>query len=247
MLRLCLPTLALGLSSGLLGVVPTLALAQTTPIVEQQNLIRQMRATSVRLLTDHASGSGVIVRRQGSRYTVLTSWHVLAFSPRATLLTPDGQRHRILRIQQLGNADIAQLEFSSDRPYRVAPISQAPVQVNTRTYALGFPMYQSGTLQTTFDQGVRAFRLTQGRVTLVLPKALTNGYRLGYSNAIAVGMSGGPIFNDRGEVIGINGRLSNRDPDFGVYAFEDGTAPSPELLEQIIQASWGIPVARYFR
>lgn len=55
---------------------------------------------------------------------------------------------------------------------------------------------------------------------------------MGYTNDIAVGMSGGPIFNRRGLLIGINGRVKNRDPDFGVYAFEDGTEPSRNLCDR---------------
>jgi hypothetical protein len=106
-------------------------------------------------------------------------------------------------------------------------------------------MYHWGTVQPTFDLGVRAFRLTWGNVSLVLNKSLAQGYRLGYTNRIESGMSGGPIFSDRGLLLGINGRLANRDPAFGVYVFEDGTAPSPDLLEQILQASWGIPIDTY--
>ena len=43
-------------------------------------------------------------------------------------------------------------------------------------------------------------------------------------------MSGGPIFNAKGFLVGINGRGKYRDPDLGVYGFEDSTEPIAELL-----------------
>ncbi len=64
---------------------------------------------------------------------------------------------------------------------------------------------------------------------------------------ITVGMSGGPIFNGNGLLIGINGRVKNRDPDFGVYAFEDGSEPSPAMLQQMVNSSWGIPISTYLQ
>ncbi|MEG4499433.1 hypothetical protein [Microcoleus sp. F10B5] len=36
-------------------------------------------------------------------------------------------------------------------------------------------------------------------------------------------MTGGPIFNAKGFWVGINCRGKYRDPNFGVYAFEDGS------------------------
>jgi hypothetical protein len=106
-------------------------------------------------------------------------------------------------------------------------------------------MYHRDTLNTTFDLGIRGFRFTRGKVLLLLPKPLERGYRLGYTNDIEVGMSGGPIFQAQGLLVGINGRLKDRDPDFGVYAFEDGTQPPPEMIEQMVRSSWGIPIGTY--
>ena len=58
-------------------------------------------------------------------------------------------------------------------------------------------------------------------------------------------MSGSPIFNTDGFLVGIHGRGKYRDPGFGVYIFEDGSEPSPAQLEQMIEASWGIPIGIY--
>lgn len=220
-----------------------------TPSLQAQsvNVQRLAQLTTVRILTPTASGSGAIVARQGQTYTVLTSWHVLAFSDQRTIITPDGRRYPLRSSRQLGNTDLAIAQFSSDARYEVVRISTEPVVIGDRVFAAGFPMYQRGTLTTTFDQGIRAFRLTTGEVSLLPAKSLAQGYGLGYTNDISVGMSGGPIFNTKGLLIGINGRVKNRDPDFGVYAFEDGTEPSPALLQQMVSSSWGIPISTYLQ
>ena len=60
-------------------------------------------------------------------------------------------------------------------------------------------------------------------------------------------MSGGPILNSKGFLVGINGQGKYRDPDFGVYACEDATEPTAELLENMVKSSWGIPISIYLQ
>ena len=215
---------------------------------ERSDLRHLAQMTTVRILTGNASGSGAIVQRQGQTYKVLTSWHVVAFSQLYTIITPDGRRYTpTFNPRQLGNNDLAVIQFRSNTNYQVARISTEPTVVGEQVFAAGFPMYQPGTLTTTFDRGIGVFRFTSGAVSLLLPKSLSQGYRLGYTNDITVGMSGGPIFNSNGLLIGINGRVKNRDPDFGVYAFEDGSEPSPAMLQQMVNSSWGIPISTYLQ
>ncbi|MEA5621195.1 serine protease [Cronbergia sp. UHCC 0137] len=230
------------------------AIAQTVPSyltaqTETGNMQKLAQKTTVRIIIPNASGSGVIVQRQGQIYTVLTSWHVVASSDQHTIITPDGRRYTPVsrQLKQLGNTDLAITQFRSNSSYQVASISNQPVLLGEPVFAAGFPMYQEQSLATTFDQGIRGFRFTSGKISVLPPKSLAQGYRLGYTNNIVVGMSGGPIFNASGLLIGINGRVKNRDPDFGVYAFEDGTEPAPELLAQIVNSSWGIPISSYLQ
>ena len=173
---------------------------------------------------------------------------IVAFSRFQTIITPDGKQYTpIFQPRHLGNTDLAIIQFRSDDNYGVAKILLNPVEIGETVVAVGFPMYHRGTLATTFDLGIERFHVTRGAVSLLLPKSLPQGYRLGYTNDIEVGMSGGPIFNDKGLLVGINGRVKNRDPGFGVYVFEDGTEPSPALLEQMINSSLGIPISTYLQ
>jgi serine protease Do len=219
-------------------------------LTQRQNLpVAQLaRLTTVRIFTPNASGSGVIIKQEGRTYTILTNWHVVAVQPQK-IIAPDGQKYRLSGVKQLGNNDLAIASFESDTSYQVVTIKRDAIAVGETVFAAGFPMYQKQgqkqELTTTFDQGLQVFRLTQGVVSVLPPKPLPQGYRLGYTNDIEVGMSGGPILNQQGQLIGVNGRVKNRDPDFGVYGFEDGTEPSGVLLQQMINSSWGIPISTY--
>lgn len=226
--------------------VPIHSLSEDSQSADIQNLAQ---VTTVRITSSNLSGSGVIVNRQGQIYTVLTNWHVVGFRDSHTIMTFDGQEYTPISScpRKLGFYDLAITQFSSANSYEVANISNEPVAVGDQLLATGFPMYQDGTLTTTFDQGVLNFRLTLGEVTLLPPKSMALGYRLGYTNEIVAGMSGGPIFNAKGLLIGINGRLKYGEPAFGIYGFEDGTQPSPELLEKMVSSSWGIPITTYLQ
>jgi serine protease Do len=195
------------------------------------------RQTAVRIQTAKSSGSGAIVQRQGQTYTVLTSWHVVAFDRGdRTIVTSDGLIHQLLEVpRRLGDTDLATVEFRSAIEYQVAPIGAQPAAVGEPLLAVGFPA------------STGALAVAAGFVELLLSKSLPQGYSLGYTNEVKIGMSGGPIFNAKGLLVGINGRGKHRDPGFGVYAFEDGSEPTPELLEKMIKSSWGIPISTYLQ
>lgn len=201
------------------------------------------QAATVRVVKIDSAGSGVIIARQGNIYSVLTNWHVVN-SSNPLILTVDNEQHQLLVApQQLGDLDLALLQFTSEVEYPVAPIASSLPQVGDTVYAAGFPLEISNS--SSLDSGNDAFRLTQGEVSIIPAKSLPQGYQLGYTNETEIGMSGSPIFNTDGSLVAIHGRGKYRDPGFGVYIFEDGSEPPPEQLEQMIKSSWGIPVSTY--
>lgn len=229
-----------------LAHLPPVNLANTS--AEDEEIRRSARKTTVRILGAKSSGSGVIVDRQGETYLALTNWHVVAFADRLEILTSDGKRYLLQKpFEQVEATDLALVRFVSGQDYEVASIRARPIAVGERVYASGFPMYRPNSLATTFEDGVGAFYLTVGWVSLVPSKSLALGYRLGYTNDIQMGMSGGPIFDRGGLLVGVNGRIKNRDPAFGVYTFDDGTEPPPRLLAEMTRASWGIPIGVYLQ
>ena len=232
-----------------------LTLTQTVPSyvlpddTYSQDIYSLAQSSTVRIVRDNTAGTGVIIYQEGDVYTVLTNWHVVETDSFLQVIAADGQIYQLLQApQRLGNLDLALIEFQSRDSYQVATVATKDPEVGEKVYAAGFPLYeQNDSSASTIFQGIQAFRLTQGEVSLILPKSLPDGYYLGYTNDTEIGMSGGPIFNTKGFLVGVHGRGKYRDPDFGVYTFEDGSEPSPKMLEIMMNCSWGIPITSYLQ
>jgi len=119
---------------------------------------------------------------------------------------------------------------SRGKVYAVASLrSSHTLSEGDRVFAAGFP----------FDG--RGFVLTKGRVSLLSDRALEQGYKIGYTNDIQKGMSGGPLLNRQGEVVGINGMHAY--PLWGdPYVYKDGSLPSAEVRDRMIVLAFAIPI-----
>jgi serine protease Do len=209
---------------------------------------------TVRILGEGRGGSGVIVARRGQTYTVLTNEHVLVNTKNNgyTIITVDGFVHNGTwsREFQFGGADLAIVKFNTKDNYQVVVLGNSIfLSLGDRTYAAGFPNYyfpeNSNIVESTHNWGRRAFRLTVGNVGMIPLQSLREGYGLGYTNEIVDGMSGGPVLNQRGELVGINGKLKYSLQGLGGYLFNDGNTPSQKLFEQMQSLSWAIPVSSF--
>jgi S1-C subfamily serine protease len=215
------------------------------PIVAKQ--------VTVRILTNSESGSGVIIKRVGQTYTVLTCDHVVANSQDNdyTVLTADGRTYAAqwLRSIRFQDTDLAVVQFTSDQSYRVVEMGDSnALSVGAPVYASGFPNWQfinPNAVEDTREWGLRAFRLTTGRVEMLPRRSLLRGYQIGYTNEVEQGMSGGPVLNSNGQLVGINGRLKYPLQGIGAYTLADGTLPSETLFQQMESLSWAIPINKY--
>jgi len=231
----------------------TRTLAQSSSEVDS-SVAEMAKLVTVRVLNKLGAGSGVIVDRQGQTYTVLTCDHVANPSPddRFTVLTPDGQIHSAYRkrLPSLEGVDLALIQFESRTSYRVAALGNSKyLSVGESVYASGFPNYQyqgSNSVEETLNWGLRAYRLTAGTIAMLLSnQSLPRGYQLGYTNDIEPGMSGGPVLDREGRLIGINGRGKHPIQGIDAFTFADGTTPSPELFKRMEALSWAVPISRY--
>lgn len=208
------------------------------------------KLVTVRILSDQGSGSGVIIGHQGQTYTVLTNAHVIAQAggERYTILTADGKTHTVvwLHSPQLGNYDLALVQFSSENLYQVAAISNSNPVYGEIVYAAGFPNWRSintNTLADTRDWGLQAFELTQGYIGMLPSQPLQQGYQIGYTNQIEPGMSGGPVLDQYGRLIAINGGLKYPLQGIIAFIFADGSMPNQALFKQMEALSWAIPIS----
>lgn len=235
---------------------PTLELVSNRSFANR-SVLQTARQVTVRILTDSGSGSGVIIERRGQTYTILTNYHVVADNSERdySVLTADGQIHQAQWLQTawFGNLDVALVQFNSPNPYKVVRIKDSnSLSVGDRVYASGFPAWHFtrqgdtiSSLEDTRDWGVRAFRLTEGIIEMLSPKALSGGYEIGYSNDVVEGMSGGPVLNHQGELIGISGMLKYPLQGIEAHVFADGTMPSEQLFGQMEALSWAISFKKF--
>ncbi len=188
------------------------------------------------------AGSGVIVARRednddvtgpgGSPGTiknfvhyVLTNGHVVeakVVDPNELygLRTPDGEVYTVQSAEFLGNPgekndlDLAVLEFWSDRPYPVATIDRSGVNEGDRLFISGWP-----TPLPEEPDRTRRRRFTVAQITSKKPPDSVGnfGFTLTYDAAspgVRSGMSGGPVFNVKGELVGIHsGGVESADGD----------------------------------
>ncbi len=136
-------------------------------------------------------GSGFLA---GATGFVLTNYHVIADLANhpgeyeARYLTESGVRGSLELINVDVVHDLALLRSTDPLPEPLEIAEQAPRQ-GTRLYSMGFP----------YDIGLT---IVEGTYNGMLEKSLYE--RLHFTGSINPGMSGGPVLNQMGEVIGIN-------------------------------------------
>ena len=157
----------------------------------------------------------MIIAREGDTYYVATNTHVVKWPNSKNVwgvLTPDHKVHpvaddgqSIIRFGKYGKKidgyDLAILKFNSSNTYQVATIGDSEnLKIKNSVLNSGWPQPQD--LSATRKRLYRA-----GRITKVAPIPITDGgYSVLYSNETRPGMSGGPVLNVAGELVGIHGR-----------------------------------------
>jgi serine protease Do len=208
---------------------------------------------TVRIFSESDAGSGVVIQRSGKTYTVLTCAHVVASDAKPTfrVLTSDGATYPAEKLPAtwLKDFDLALVQFRSDRIYQVSTLGDSSTLVpGELVYAAGFPNWHivsSNRVDGTRDWGLKAYTLVAGQFSMLLKQPLWQGYQLGYTNEVENGMSGGPVLNQQGQLIGINGRLKYPPQGIRVFVFQDSTMPSELLFQQMETLSWAIPVSAF--
>lgn len=228
-------SLSLGLSLKLLQYKVSYPLCNTTPSVltlSYPEIKKLAQSITVKVKTGTTGGSGTLIHKEGTLYTVLTTRHVIATGEAYEIETADGKLYpaRVVKGLPLNHQDVELLQFQSSENYPVAPLgSSATLKIQEKVVAAGF------------SDETQQLSLTQGEIKLIPDQSLQQGYQIGYTNDIYKGMSGGPVLNLRGEVISINGMMSY--PLWGnPYVFEDGSRPDTLLQNRMREVAWGIPI-----
>jgi serine protease Do len=215
------------------------------------------KKTVVRIESPNGSfGSGVIIGRveRGNRniYTVLTAAHVVSspklgyqiVAPRplnSSLLRPKPRFDLSARnIEIFPRIDLAVVSFESNLTFGIGTIGNSTyVDEGSPVYVAGFP--QPGRAITKI-----AYQFTGGMVSSRLDgdeenaNASNNGYDMAYTSVTRAGMSGGPVFDAAGRIIGIHGRGERN-----VQSAPEGSGESGGSVKTGINL--GIPIQTFLR
>ena len=178
------------------------ACAKTAQEIAQLAILTTVEVNNT--LGSSASGSGVIIAKQGNIYTVLTTNHVVAsLAQEYSIRTHLEKNYRAIRIQRLPkndrDIDLALVQFQSREQYPVAPMGESErAVVGSTIYVAGYP------LPIAFGSE-RKLEFTGGIVSSRLDRR-SSGYGLRYQAVTRRGMSGGPVFDAEGTVVGIHGQ-----------------------------------------
>jgi Flp pilus assembly protein TadD len=183
--------LGIGITALYSQILPVMAIAASPSINISDRIVL--------IQTRSGQGSGVIIKRTGSTYTILTAAHVvsdLRSSP-LQITTPDQQKHisEPIEVKIAPNAlDLATISFQSEQNYPVAELGDSATAIKGQPiFAVGF-------------QGT-SLKLNSGTVVATSRQSQDRGYGLAIGNAdILPGMSGGGLFTEAGTLIGINGK-----------------------------------------
>jgi serine protease Do len=198
--------IAFGLLSALISPAVIVAIAPATFALSAPEVSQIAKDITVRI-ESQTPGSGVLIKRDGSTYTLLTAAHVVGTADDYEVVTQDNQRYRINSeaIKTLPGVDLAILQFSSDRTYKTAKLGNAQkMPEGSASYVAGFPLKSQALTETIYN-------FTEGKITANANRALKDGYSLVYSNNTLPGMSGGPVLNSEGHLLGIHGRADTTD------------------------------------
>jgi tetratricopeptide (TPR) repeat protein/S1-C subfamily serine protease len=192
---------------------------QVTPTGYMAKLNIQARQMTVRIENSGGNGSGVIVAKEGNSYYVLTAKHVLQ-NPETSqkytnhqIITYDQDRRSVTTSVVAEGVDLAVVKFSSTNNYPVAKLGEYSQNNGDIVFVGGFPgreKINSPLWQWQFNPGFASDR-EQGKLDTQTNQSFSNGYDLIYSSISYGGMSGGPVFDTDGNVIGIHGRSESTD------------------------------------
>lgn len=219
----------IALALSLYGIpIITLAtpLSSVTELRIAQNLTPQevnLRAKQFTVRIDGAGiGTGVIIDQSETTYTVLTNWHVVQQAGEYSVQTIDGRKYSVnySTVKQLPNLDLAVLQFEGKQNYQLAEIGDSNNVIEGQNiYFAGYP----GELR---QEDNRYYRFFTANLVGILPESTKNGYSLIYNGEAFPGMSGGPVLDSQGLLIGIHGEAN-------INAITGGTS------------NYAIPIARY--
>ncbi len=185
------------------GIIAPLVIVLPATAISPTEVAKIAKSVTVSIKTPDDRGSGSIIARTGNTYTVLTAAHVVKKTDeKYTIELNDGQKYTVSERQLApnGNLDLAIVKFQSNRTYPIVKIGDSNNAIEgSLAYVSGFPVATAAITQSVYT-------FSDGKITANSSQPFDKGYSIVYSCNTLPGMSGGPVLNERGELIAIHGR-----------------------------------------
>ncbi|MDB9318448.1 tetratricopeptide repeat protein, partial [Nodularia spumigena] len=210
------------------------------------------------------NGSGFIIAREGNTYTVLTSAHVfsapndpnkICTNCEYEIIAVNGQAYPVDKstIQVEIGVDLAVVKFTAtEQNYQVATLANYNPNNDDYIFSAGYPKLGNNspwrfTMGRILEKDTGLLRIRQSDFQtnnssgLQTATSLTGGYELVYTSITYGGMSGGPVLDSLGRVIGIHGRAEAEE------ALDQNTGDCGNNVECQVQLGYslGIPVSTF--
>ncbi len=160
---------------------------------------------SVRMLA--GCGSGVIIRYK-SKLWIVTNVHVIARAKEIEVVTADGVHHAVEEHDSILEYDIALLKFSNKpkkRPKHVTlkpNVSESQIKEGSWVIATGTPFFLA-----TDGRSVTTLGVVSGK-DRYLPGQYNYVGAVQHDAEVNPGNSGGPLWDLKGQLVGINGKIA---------------------------------------
>lgn len=157
----------------------------------EKDTINKVRQSVVRIVGGESEGSGFAVKSGGM---ILTNFHVIEFEPAPKVVLPDNSFDTAEIIMADKNADLAIIKINKDLPV-ISWGRTDELQPAEELLAIGFPLGGQLTGEASVNKGSLSGRRKSKDVGVEYLQTDTT---------LTPGVSGGPMVNICGEVMGIN-------------------------------------------
>ena len=200
---------------------PSATRAGSTTLTPKQ-IAESATPSIVTIQTPQGMGTGFIVWQDGR---IATNLHIIAGASQAKIVLHDKREFTQIEVLAADRAhDLAILRVPAKNLQALKSGDSSTVKAGDRVVAIGNPLG----LETTVSDGlVSAVRKIDPKLTL-----------LQISAPISPGSSGGPLFNERGEVIGVTTLFSAQGQNLNF-------AVPVEYLKPMLLAERGTPLAQF--
>jgi len=210
-------------------ILPALMMAAvlgTTPVPAAEMTPAQIAEAAtpsvVLIRVPNGLGSGFVVSDDGR---IVTNIHVIRDAKQATVVAADGREFKDVEVMAVDPAqDLAVLRIGAHGLKPLALGDSSTAKPGDHVVAIGHPLGLGNTVSDGLVSAIRA--VTPQRTMLQI------------SAPISPGSSGGPVFNDRGEVIGVSTLLitGGQNLNFAVPV---------NAVKPLLAAAKGVPLAAF--